>query len=42
VEDKQVEHAVLFEDMLMEIQLPGQTSKQVMDATREITYERVR
>lgn len=41
VEDKQVEHAVLFEDVVMEIQLPGQTSKQVMDATREITYERV-
>ena len=41
VEDKQVEHAVLYEDVVMEIQLPGQTSKQVMDATREITYERV-
>ena len=41
VEDKQVEHAVLFEDVVMEIQLPGQTSKQAMDATREITYERV-
>lgn len=41
VEDKQVEHAVLFEDVVMEIQLPGQTGKQVMDATREITYERV-
>lgn len=41
VEDKQVEHAVLFEDVVMEIQLPGQTAKQVMDATREITYERV-
>ncbi len=41
VEDKQVEHAVLFEDVVMEFQLPGQTTKQVMDATREITYERV-
>jgi hypothetical protein len=41
VEDKQVENAVLFEDVVMEIQLPGQTSKQVMDATREITYKRV-
>lgn len=41
VEDKQVEHAVLFEDAVMEIQLSGQTTKQVMDATREITYERV-
>jgi hypothetical protein len=27
--------------VVMEIQLPGQTTKQVMDATREITYERV-
>lgn len=41
VEDKQVEHAVLFEDVVMEIQLPGQTTKQVMDATREITYEKL-
>lgn len=41
VEDKQVEHAVLFEDVVMEILLPGSTTKQVMDATREITYERV-
>ena len=40
VEDKQVEHAVLFEDVVMEILLPGQTNKQVMNATREITYEK--
>lgn len=40
VEDKQIEHAVLFEDVVMEILLPGQTTKQVMDATREITYEK--
>lgn len=40
VEDKQIEHAVLFEDVVMEIQLPGQTTKQVMDATREITFEK--
>jgi hypothetical protein len=31
----------LYEDVVMEIQLPGQTAKQIMDATREITYERV-
>ena len=41
VEDKQVKHAVLFEDVVMEILLPGQTTKQVMDATREINYERL-
>lgn len=40
VEDKQIEHAILFEDVVMEIQLPGQTTKQVMDATREITFEK--
>jgi hypothetical protein len=41
LEDKQIEHAVLFEDVLMEMNLPGQTNKQIMDATREITYEKV-
>ena len=41
VEDKQVEHAVLFEDVVMEIQLPGQTNKQIMDATREISFVKV-
>ena len=39
--DKQVEHAVLFEDVMMELNLPGQTGKQIMDATREISYVRV-
>jgi len=41
VEDKQVEHAVLFEDVVMEMQLPGQTNKQIMDATREISFLKV-
>ena len=41
VEDKQVEHAVLFEDVVMEIQFPGQTNKQIMDATREISFVKV-
>ena len=41
VEDKQVEHAVLFEDVVMEIQLPGQTNKQIIDATREISFVKV-
>ena len=40
LEDKQVEHAVLYEDVVMEILLPGQTTKTVMNATREISYER--
>jgi hypothetical protein len=41
LEDKQVEHAVLFEDVVMEIQLPGQTTKQIMDAVREISFVKV-
>jgi hypothetical protein len=41
LEDKQIEHAVLYEDVIMEIQLPGQTSKQIMDATREISFVKV-
>lgn len=38
LEDKQIEHAVLYEDVMMEMLLPGQTTKQIMDARREITY----
>jgi hypothetical protein len=41
LEDKQIEHAVLFEDVVMEMNLPGQTQKQIMNATREISFERV-
>jgi hypothetical protein len=41
IEDKQIEHAVLFEDVVMEIQLPGQKNKQIMDATREISFVKV-
>ena len=41
LEDKQVEHAVLFEDVVMEMNLPGQTNKQIMDATREISFVKV-
>ncbi len=38
LEDKQIEHATLYEDVIMEMLLPGQTTKQIMDARREITY----
>jgi hypothetical protein len=38
LEDKQIEHAVLYEDVIMEMLLPGQTTKQILDARREITY----
>ncbi len=41
LEDKQIEHAVLFEDVIMEMLLPGQSQKQIMNATREITFEKV-
>jgi len=41
LDDKQVEHAVLFEDVVMEMNLPGQTSKQIMDAVREISFVKV-
>lgn len=40
LEDKQIEHAVLYEDVVMEMNLPGQTQKQIMNATREINFER--
>ncbi|WP_340111443.1 hypothetical protein [Maribellus mangrovi] len=41
LEDKQIEHAVLFEDVVMELLFPGATQKQLMDATREITFKRI-
>lgn len=39
--DKQIEHAVLFEDVVMEMNLPGQTTKQIMNTTREISFVKV-
>ncbi len=41
LEDKQIEHAVLYEDVVMEMNLPGQTSKQIMNATREISFVKI-
>lgn len=41
LEDKQIEHAVLYEDVIMELVLPGQTQKQIMNATREISFEKI-
>lgn len=38
LEDKQIEHAVLYEDVVMEMNLPGQTNKQIMNSTREISF----
>lgn len=36
--DKQIEHAELYEDVTMEMNLPGQNGKQIMDAVREIQF----
>lgn len=41
LEDKQIEHAVLFEDVVMEMNLPGQTQKQLVNARREINFVKV-
>jgi hypothetical protein len=41
LQDKQIEHAVLYEDVVMEMNLPGQTNKQIMNATREISFVKV-
>jgi hypothetical protein len=41
LEDKQIEHAALYEDVVMEMNLPGQTNKQIMNATREISFVKV-
>lgn len=40
LEDKQIEHASLFEDVTADIQLPGQTNSQIMNIVREISFEK--
>ncbi|MEN8118450.1 MAG: hypothetical protein ABFS16_15815 [Bacteroidota bacterium] len=40
LEDKQVEHANLFEDVVMEMQLSGQPGKQMMNTTRVISFNK--
>ena len=40
IEDKQVEHANVFEDVMMELQLSGQSGTQLMNATREIVFKK--
>ena len=39
--DKQIEHAVLYEDVVMEMNLPGQTKKQILNAVCEISFVKV-
>jgi len=41
LEDKQIEHATLFEDVNMEMTMPGQTEPQLTNATRKIVFEKI-
>jgi hypothetical protein len=41
LEDKQVEYATLFEDVLLEFKLPGQQTKQLVNPFREATFEKI-
>jgi hypothetical protein len=41
LEDKQIEYATLFEDVLLQFKLPGQQAKQLMNPFREATFEKI-
>src|SRR5262249_17881077 len=41
LEDKQIEYATLFEDVLVGFTLPGQTARQTIDVLRTATFEKV-
>ena len=41
LQDKQIEHATLYEDGLMEMVLKGQTEKTLVNVFREITFKKV-
>jgi hypothetical protein len=40
LKDKQIEHATLFEDVLVEFKLPGQTAKQLIGILRKAVFEK--
>ncbi len=40
LEDKQIEHAVLYEDVILDMNI-SPTQKQLVDATREIKFEKI-
>jgi hypothetical protein len=40
LEDKQIEYATLFEDVLVQYALPGQSTKQLIDVFREGAFEK--
>lgn len=39
--DKQVEYFTMIEDVFLEIPMPGESAKRVMNLQREVTFERV-
>lgn len=41
LEDKQIEHATLSEDVVMEIKLAGQSNSQYINTTREIVFRKL-
>lgn len=41
LEDKQIEHANMYEDVVMDMKLPGQADNQLINATREIIVEKL-
>ena len=41
LEDKQIEHAVLYEDVVMDMTISGQNGKQLMNTTRSIVVEKL-
>jgi hypothetical protein len=41
MEDKQIEHAYMYEDVVMDMNLPGQPDNQLINTTREIVFEKL-
>ena len=41
LQDKQIEHAILYEDVVMDMKMMGQASNQLLNTTREIQFEKL-
>jgi len=41
LKDKQIEHAILFEDVVMDMKMQGQANGQLINTTREISFEKI-
>lgn len=41
LKDKQIEHAVMYEDVVMDMKIPGQPAPQLLNTTREIQFEKI-